>query len=507
MTARLTVALLALAFAPAAFAGPSDETIDPAAVDKAFAERFGAPGDERCDDRTFLRRLSLDIRGRLPTFEESQAFVADKGSDKRRRAIAEALASDDAARFLGRRLARRLLLPDINAIARSIFESYARQAVKENRSALRLAREMIAFEGQVRRATPEGIFLLQYQGQSADVATAVVRQFVGVSLDCARCHDHPFAAWKQAQFHELTAVFARTRVQRVEPQVFELYESPVGDYNFKLHEAKKGRSFKPRALDGADLSASPKRRKAFVDWLADPKRRVLARAQANRVFAELFGVPLSGSVTDTAHPDDDPALLTLLAEALVALDYDLRALRSLLMQTRAYQRRDELAAVKARPDDLSVPRLRRPLAADQLAPAILVATGRDRPADGEPDFLHRRVVRSFTDEIQDLVESDESGQAFGTSVRQALRLVNGEAFNGLIRARDGLVLGELINSDNKVESIVTRLVLRALCREPTKRELRRWSGFIRAGKGQDRVERAEDVFWALIASTEFACQR
>lgn len=507
MNARLTVALLTLAFAPAALAGPSDDPITPAAVDAAFAERFGSLGAERCDDRTFLRRVSLDIRGQLPTYEESEAFVADQAADKRKRAIEAALASDDAARFLGRRLAKRLMLPDINAIARSIFESYARQAVKENRSALRLAREMIAFEGQVRRATPEGIFLLQYQGQSADVTTAVVRQFVGVSLDCARCHDHPFAAWKQKQFHELTAVFARTRVQRVEPQVFELYESPVGDYNFKLHEAEKGQSFAPRALDGADLSASPKRRKAFVDWLADPRGRVLARAQANRVFAELFGVPLSGAVTDMAHPDDDPRLLTLLAGALVDLDYDLRALRALLMQTRAYQRRDELAAVKERSDDLSVPRLRRPLAADQLAPSILVATGRNTPAEGEPDFLHRGMVRAFTDEIQNLVESDESGQAFGTSVRQALRLVNGEAFNGLIRARDGLVLGRLIASDNKVEAIVTRLALRALCREPTRRELRRWSAFIRRGRGQDRIERAEDLFWALIASTEFACQR
>ncbi|MDF1660473.1 MAG: DUF1549 domain-containing protein [Planctomycetota bacterium] len=480
--------------------------VTPGDIDKAFQEQFGEVKD-RCDDRAFLRRMTLDIEGRIPNLEEARAFVTDRSSGKRLKAIKRALQSESSARFLGQRFAERLLEKNANAAIRKLLTNWSAQSSAKNRSFKDIAADLISKEGKAGDDFST-LFLLQYRGNAPDTATAVARQFLGVSLDCARCHDHPFADWKQSQFHEFAANFGRLRVRRLGQQQFELYESPIGDYRFKLNKAKLSKPFKPKAIDGTDLSASPKRRKALAKWLtAGPKdgaESYFARAQVNRVFEELFGVPLIGAITDINAPGNDPQLLKLLAKAFVESDFRLRELRQLLLQTKSYQRKAELAATKDK-DSEGLPTLHRPLRADQIAAAFLTATGRDKPAPGELKFLHIAMKRSLTKELQDLAGDNTKEQAFGSSTRQALRLINGEAFNGLIKARPGRILHSLLKEVPSHRRRLRELCERVLMRLPTNTELSRWLAFIKAGP--DTKERYEDLYWALLASTEFACQR
>lgn len=480
--------------------------ITPEEIDEAFQEQFGEV-KERCDDRAFLRRMTLDIEGRIPNLEETRAFVADKSSRKRFKAIKRSLESKESASFLGRRFAERLLEKNANAAIQKLLTNWSVKSSAENRPFKDIAADLIAKEGKASDDFST-LFLLQYQGNAPDTATAVARQFLGVSLDCARCHDHPFADWKQSQFHEFAANFGRLRVRRLGQQQFELFESPIGDYRFKLNKAKLSKAFKPKAIDGTDLSASPKRRKALAQWLTKgPKngaRSYFARAQVNRVFEELFGVPLIGAITDINTPGADPKLLKILAKAFVEKNFRLRELRQLILQTKSYQRKSELAATKDKESE-GIPRLHRPLQADQIAAAFLTATGRDKPAPGELTFLHKAMKRSLSQELQNLAGDNSKDQAFGSSTRQALRLINGEAFNGLIKARPGRVLHSLLKDVLSHRRRIKELCERVLLRLPTNSELSRWLAFIKAGS--DSKERYEDLYWALLASTEFACQR
>lgn len=480
--------------------------INPSDIDKAFQEHFGEV-KERCDDRTFLRRMTLDIEGRIPSLEEVRAFVADASPNKRLKAIKRALQSENSARFLGQRFADRLLEKNANPGLRLLLTNWSVKNSAKNRPFKDIAADLIAKEGKASDDFST-LFLLQYRGNAPDTATAVARQFLGVSLDCARCHDHPFADWKQSQFHEFAANFGRLRVRNLGQQQFELFESPIGDYRFKLNKATQSKAFKPKAIDGTDLSDAPKRRKALANWLTSgPKKGAgsyFTRAQVNRVFEELFGVPLIGAITDINAPGNDPKLLRVLAKAFVEKNYKLRELRQLILQTKAYQRKSELAASKE-DESGAIPKLHRPLAADQIAAAFLTATGRDKPAPGELAFLHKAMKKSLTKELEDLAGNNNKDQAFGSSTRQALRLINGEAFNGLIKARPGRILHTLLKENPSHRQRLRELCERVLLRLPTKTELARWLAFIKAGP--DTKARYEDLYWAFLASTEFACQR
>jgi hypothetical protein len=509
-TVMLGKYILALFLLPLMSSPGLAQTINSDDIDRAFEQQFG-PIKERCDDRTFLRRMMLDIEGCIPSLKELQDFVQDKALNKRSKAIEKSLKSARSANFLGRRMADRLLEESSNQIVRQLMTNWSIKTIAANRSFKDVAAQLISIEGEATRDFA-ALFLLQYQGDAAAAATAVARQFLGASIDCAGCHDHPFADWKQSQFHEFAASFGRLRVRRLpgSQRRFELYESPIGDYRFKLNNSELSKTFQPRALDGTDLSAQPKRRKALAKWLtAGPEggaQSYFVRAQVNRVFEQLFGLPLIGDVTDIGAVSDDPGLIKLLSRALVEKSFRLRSLRQLILQTRAYQRKHERPATPKEVPNAALPRLHRPLAADQIAASFLVATGRDKPAPGELKFLHDAMKKAMTSDFNKLAKSGPANQPFGSSVRQALRLINGEAFNGLIKDAEGRVLSTLLKNKAAHQQRITELCLRVLGRPPHSKEMTRWLAFVKAVKTQEK-KRYEDLYWALLASTEFNCQR
>jgi hypothetical protein len=488
------------------------QSITPSDIDAAFQKQFG-PLSKTSDDSLFLRRLLLDIEGRIPTLKELQNFKANKNPNKRLTAIKKALQSQKSAQFLGQRFANRLLEKNADPNIRRFMNSWTIKTLAANRSFKDVATDLIAMEGEATKDFA-GLFLLQYRGVAPDAATAVARQFFGVSIDCARCHDHPFADWKQTQFHSFSANFGRLRVRRIpsKPQRFELYESPIGDYRFKLHKDKTSKAFKPTSISGQDLSATPKRRQALSQTMTAGSENggavdsYFVRSAANRIFQELFGTPLIGNPTDINPPGQDPALLKILAKAFIERDYKLRALRQLILQSKAYQRKNEVKGADQEASVSNLPKLRRPLAADQLAASFLVATGRDSPAPGELKFLHDAMKRAMTNELEKLGRSGPEGQVFGSSVRQALRLINGQAINGLIKAKPGRVLHQLLSKKISTRAKIKELCTRVLQRPPSPKESARWNTFVTASKSQSK-EPFEDLYWALIASSEFACQR
>jgi len=490
---RLVLGLSVVLFAQEALAAP----VDLAAIDAAYRAQFGAPKG-RCDDATFLRRLRLDIEGQLPRREAVRQFLASRVPERRDVAIDAALSSEGSRRLQTERLAARLCAEGQPLGVTALLRDWVGGRVRARAPIDQIARELVAVEG-IANDKREALFLLQFRAQPEDSATAIARQLLGVSLDCARCHDHPFESWKQSQFHELAAVFGRLRLRRVpgKQRRFEIFESPIGDYFRRMHGAKVGAKLVPRAIDGTSLEASPKRRQAFAKWLTAPGNPWFARAQANRIFWELFGQPAAGSLTELPALGQDGPLLPLLAKALTEANFRGDALRRLLLRTKAYQRAADVPGNKG-------PRLIRPLDPEQFSGALLVASGRDRPGPGELPFLYKRSLKSLRQEIRRLVPPGSMG-AFGSTVPQALAQSNGAIFDGLMRARPGRPLRSLIKTHTNPRSLARELCLGILCRLPSAAEETMWTNLL--SPSEDRVARTEDLAYALVSSTEFACQR
>lgn len=481
--------------------------------DRLWASAHGEPGP-RCDDTTFLRRLFLDVRGRIPRPEELGTFLADSRSDKRRRAIEAALAAPEHARLIARRRARRILAADTPGPARAAFERGLTRLYQSVPEAGTRQAALLGFQG-ITPQRPLGLFLAQFRGRPDDTAAAVSRAFLGLSLDCARCHDHPFERWTRADFHGLAAAFARVRVRPRGNGSLQVSESPVGDYHAKVDDSGRARPIVPRMPDGATLAAGPgadqarpsvtSRRQALLDWLQGDGAALAARARAQRIVHELCGIALVGEGPESLPPPgSDPALLTALTEALRSEDLSDRELRRAILLSRSWQQQAPEAGVK---DSRVVRAIQRPLDGEQFVGALLVALGRDRPREGEPEFLHRATVRRLRVELT-AAQPDAGDVLFGSSVRAALKLRHSPVLDGLTRALPGRLLGDLLAEHPPGpagdRAALTALVRRCLCRDPTDGELVRWLPLVSEGP---RAEVYEDLFHALLCSPWFAARR
>jgi hypothetical protein len=227
------------------------------------------------------------------------------------------------------------------------------------------------------------------------------------------------------------------------------------------------------------------------DWL---------RAQAQRIYESLFGATLNGGLDELGPASEDPKLLRLIGQALVESSYRQRPVLRLLLQTRAWQRAEPSSESKSG----AGLETRRALSAADFMESVLVALDRDQPGPGEPAFLHAALRKAVRAEARALAASAGEGAVFGSARRQALSLLNSPMINGLTRASRGRVLERIIAADPRPEAILQALWRRVLARPPRSEELERWRPFLSSQGAEPLTERSEDLFWALIASREFA---
>ncbi|MGE0709798.1 MAG: DUF1549 domain-containing protein [Planctomycetota bacterium] len=485
----------------------SAATIDDA-LEAAWRDAKLAPAP-LVDDAGYLRRVSLDLVGTIPGPEEVEAFLADRAPDKRAKLAERLLRDPRRARHVARWAADRWIGPlDGVPAARPFledFRDFLAGAIQEDRSFAALAAEVVAAEGTTGQG-PALLYAVRHgRTDYEDFAGAVARDFLGLELECARCHDHPFEAWKQADFHGLAAAFARTRVRPAGPAALRVGEAPLGEHRYT---DPKGQAFAaaPRypvvtaaevrpaqlALPGTTATS---RRAAFARWMASLENPWFARNVVDQTWERLFGAPLAASGADVAAPE--VRLRARLARGFAVGGFSLRALERAIVTSRVYQRAsaggarspDELARAQA---VFAAARV-RPLPAPELVDALLAAGGRGAPRPGELPRLFARQREGLIADLRGVLpERREAGQV--TSA-EALWWLNGRAATGLTRGpwREAV-------SGRDPSATLRRVFLRTLGRPPRPAEARALGAHL-AASGDEALG---DLFWALVATSEFA---
>ena len=356
-----------------------------------------------------------------------------------------------------------------------------------------------------------------YKAES--LAASTTRRFLGIRLECAQCHNHPFARWTRQQFWEFAAFFAAVQVPNGLPyysvtttsQPTGQIPNPAGGRELKIPGTNK--VVKARFLDGKtpDWKNNAESRHALAEWITAPTNPYFARTGANRLWAHFFGVGIIDPVDDEPtdeNPASHPELLDELTAQFVAHKYDVKFLIRAIIASKAYQRQS--AATDPRQND---PRLFarmavKGLSAEQLFDNLALATGRLQPAEPQPAYpqlgaqFTAAAGKSPRSEFVQMFANQDKKTETQTSILQALTMMNGKLVTDATSITGNSKLAALVNNASlsnaqKIES----LYLSTLSRFPRPEEAERMSGYVNA-RPDPRAAFA-DIFWALLNSSEF----
>lgn len=479
-------------------------------------EELGIEPSPRCSDSTFLRRVSLDLIGRLPEPEEVRAFLQDHAPDKRATLVDRLLESPLYADHWAVKWADLLRPNPDRAGVKSVYvlDQWLRKVFRENWSMDRFAREVLTAQGSTHRHGPTVVY--RDRRTPEDLTSMISQVFLGVRLECARCHHHPNEKWSQEDYYQMAGFFAqlKRKGKGVSPPIsggWEVfYHAPGGTVKHPVTNV----ALPPKAPDGplmpADLNGADPRA-WFAKWLTEPHNPFFAKAIVNRVWGELMGRGIVHPVDDfrETNPPSNPELLDALAEHFAALSFDHKKLLRLVVMSELYQQ-DSLPTASNRGDLENFSRsYRRRLPAEVLADALADITQIPNTFEGLAEGSRATQVWNFkiaSDTLDAFGRPDSSSDCpcernLSTSVVQALHLMNAESLQAKLSASAGRVAA-LTESARTPESIIEELYLLAYSRYPSPAERAlALAEFQR--EGSDRQTATEDILWALLNSAEF----
>ena len=537
--------------------GRPSKTVTPPALTSAeldmLVDRFlgstQAPPAAPTSDVEFVRRIYLDLAGKLPTPEQTRAFVSTREKDKRAKLIDYLLNGREYAvnwaRFWRDVVRYRATNQNGNRVGYDELEEWLADQIARNRPWDEVAHDLITASGRTDENGAVG-FTLAHEAQPVEVAGEVSRIFLGVQIQCAQCHDHPSDSWKRQQFHEFAAFFAgsksrRANAQGQNPPVFEVvmpgkprYTMPdlkdpqvqVGVAPKFFLASAKGNSNKTGGM------STVARHELAASYVTGQDNPWFAKAFVNRVWGALMGDAFYMPVDDIGpeRTAKAPEIIEALASQWQQGGYDVRWLFRTVLNTRAYQRevRSTYSASGRTPFAANCPsRLRSDQIYDALTQVLnLNAT----PAKGPNGAQAKgKAVRkaSLAKDLKDVPRAkgprgggndprDKFDAVFGVdpstpgddivgTIPQALFLMNASQVNQALEARPGTVLGQILMNAHDDKAAVDAIYLRAFARKPTAKEVATLGRYIEAVG--DRKEAYEDIFWSLINSTEFVTRR
>jgi len=478
------------------------------------------------DDSEYLRRVWLDIAGKIPTAADSQDFLDEKSSDKRQRVVEELLNGPNyvvnSANFW-----RAVLIPEADTdftvrFMLPAFEGWLRQRLDENKAYDDLVSEILTMplsRTNVLRNRNSLNPIAFYQSKEIkpeNLAAATSRMFLGIRIECAQCHDHPFDTWKQDDFWGYAAFFAA------------MQREPQRGANGFLSSLKELFNRRTLTVPGTDevvkatflTGESPKiptgtsARMMLADWMTSKENPYFARTAANRVWGHFFGIGIVDPVDDFSelNPPSHPELLDLLAKELIEHDFDMKFLVRAITASRTYQL---TSSVRSEDDDTS-PRLFSRMAvkgmtAEQFYNSIAQAVGTHETFDETQRGRFRATSTRgrFMDQFSDSNSGPTERQ---TSVLQALSMMNGRLVTDATGLKSSRTLSGIIDYpgfDNSRR--IVALFLATLNRRPRPDELERFVAYVEAESVDNQKDEDEksgkaisDVFWTLLNSSEFS---
>lgn len=491
----------------------------------ANLESLGISPSPICDDATFLRRVTLDIAGRLPTEIEAKAFLASKDEGKRDKAVDELLRSGDYADYFANKwtaLLKNRRDESVDIASNFAFHAWVRDSLLTNKPYDRFARELLAATGTVIGNPPVAWYkrVKDPKQQIEDVA----QLFLGVRIQCAQCHHHPFERWSQDDYYSLAAFFSRVGRKASMIRGEDLIFHQRGSATAK--NAKTGVPLKPRALGDVvpEITADEDPRLRLAEWMSGRNNPFFAKALVNRYWKHFFGRGLiepEDDIRDT-NPATNPALLESLEKHFVASGYDLKALVRVIACSRTYQL-SEAPTEKNRSDQQNYSHFYpRRLQAEVLLDAIdrLLETQTEfanlppgTSAVALPDNSYNAsspFLRVFGRPGGESVCECERVQS--SSLAQSLHLLNSPDIKSKLASPGGRAQ-RLANDARPVDVKVRELYLAAFAREPRPTELKSAVEYLSisddapAGKAKlaykPGSDAYQDVIWALVNSKEF----
>ena len=481
-----------------------------------------------CDDEAFLRRATVDTVGRLPTPEERQAFLAAAGETRRDELIERLLTGNDFVAYWTYRWCDMLLINGtrLRPVAVKAYYQWVEKAVRDNQPWDQMVREILTATGKSNQNGATNFYALHQTPE--DMTENACQAFMGLSIGCAKCHNHPLEKWTNDQYYAMANLFSRVRAKgwggdgRNGDGIRTLYVASTGE----LVQPNLGRPQQPAPLDSQPLEFDDPRdrRLALADWMTSPSNPYFSRAIANRVWANFFGRGLVEQVDDLrlSNPASNEGLLDAAAAHVVDADFDLKELMRTILRSQTYQR-SSLPLAENRDEFKYLSRYypRRLMAEvmldgiDQVLQTTTVFNELAFPgADKQKTDFYKQGTRAI--ELYDASVNSYFLKTFGRNPReitcecerssepnlvQVLHLSNGDTLNPKLTDQKNRI-AKMIDENESDTTIVQTLFVAALTREPSESELQNLLK-IRSEYGEDRVTALQDIAWSILTSTEF----
>jgi hypothetical protein len=500
-------------------------------VDKQL-RRLNLPPSPVCTDAEFVRRAYLDTIGVLPSAEEVRTFLVDSSPEKRTKLIDALLARPEFVDYWTYKWSDILMLNGtlLRPEALKAYYTWIRKNVEQNTPWDQFVREILTAKGSSVENGATNFYALHQDPEN--MTENACQAFLGLSIGCAKCHNHPLEKWTNDQYYAMANLFARVRAKGWggEPRNGDgkrtLYVADTGD----LIQPRTGKPQPPTPLDGTPLAFDDPtdRRIALAAWMTSPDNSYFSRSIANRIWKNFFGVGLVEQVDDMrmSNPSSHEELLSAIGKHVVENKFNLKSLMKAILESNAYQRSsDPLDGNKSEQRFYSRYYPRR-LMAEVLHDAVCQATGVPTEftqiafpgADKQKTDFYPKGTRAI--QLYDSSVDNYFLQAFGRNQRritcecersdepsmvQVLHLSNGDTINQKLKA-GGNVIDQLLrlqSSGMSSETLIEEAYLGTIGRYPSAEERANLLAVLSQTPAAELRSAVEDLFWALLSSREF----
>jgi hypothetical protein len=475
-------------------------------------KKLGLRPSKLCDDPTFIRRLTVDLCGRLPTAVETQGFLADMDPKKREKLIDRLLDSADYPAYFAMKWGTILRNSNLAGAdqAAVAFHHWLKDMIARNRPYDEFVRGIVAAAGEWQDA-PAVNWLWQNRDDQLHMVTADVAQvFLGTRIQCAKCHHHPYERWGQADYYGLAGFFTRLgRKNFGQPPPY--YASATVTSGEK--DPTTGKTPEPKFLDGPAGKFSPDDdpRHALVDWMAMPDNPFFAKALVNRMWGHFLGRGLVHQVDDLreTNPPSNPALLDWLALEFIQHKFDVKFVIRTILNSRVYQLSSEPTEQNQHDRQNFARYYARRMPAEVFYDAVNAVCGTKGNFNGTSanaraiDLPHEGFGSYFLDVFDrpKRVTVCECERSTGANLGQVLLLANSDEIENKISDGNGRV-AKFFKEKKSAAEVVEELYLTALSRHPSTAEKKRLTDYI---EKSDKIKQraVEDVLWAILNTREF----
>lgn len=467
---------------------------------------------ELCSDEEFLRRAYFDTTGRLPTLTETEAFLADTAEDKRSKLVDALLASDDYASFwtlkwsdVLRSNSKKLKLSGVHKFRRWVYD-----AMRNDKPLNDFVYELLTASGSVNENPAANYWRASRDPNDATETTAQL--FLGIRIQCAKCHNHPFERWTQDNYYGIAAAFTRIgRKNTVNPEEEVIFATNSGE----ITQPRTGEQMKVHLLLQGDVDVPPEqdRREVFAKWLVAPSNPFFAKATVNRIWGHVMGRGIVEPVDDfrDSNPPSNDKLLEELAAGFVQNNFSQKWAIRTIMNSRTYQLSSRKNDFNADDEIYFSHANTRLLSAEQLLDAICTVTGAPESFAGLPAGTRavdlpdpptdHYFLKIFGQPQREMAcQCERSSES---NLSQALQMINGPVVHNKLRDDNGRI-AQMLAAEKTDAEIIRSLYLSALCREPSEQEMEAATKHIAASS--DRRLAMEDIGWAILNSKEFLFQ-